>query len=302
MSKLLKAEFGGPDKALRLGNDIEIPCFVLEDGTRVLNQRAMVKALGMSRGSSAGSGGDRLAKFVGTKALQPHVSADLLKVTQSPMKFIALNGKVAYGYEATVLVDICDAVLQARKKKTLDPQQQHIAESCEALVRSFAKVGIIALVDEVTGYQAVRGREALQKFLDKFIQDEAKKWIKTFPDEFFETIFRMKGWTWNQATHKKPGVVGRYINDLVYDRLGPGVLEELRKKNPKLPAGYRKTRHFQHLTDDYGSPALKQRIELLIAFAKASGYSWPHFKRMVERALPKLGSTLLLEMPGMDED
>lgn len=56
------------------------------------------------------------------------------------------------GFEATILIDICDAFLQARKEINLSTRQKIIAEQCEILVRSFAKVGLIALIDEATGY------------------------------------------------------------------------------------------------------------------------------------------------------
>jgi hypothetical protein len=84
-------------------------------------------------------------------------AADQLReVTVNPIKFRAPKGKMAYRYEATVLADICDAVLLARKARMLQKQQLHIADQCEILMRGFARVGIIALVDEVTGYQEFR--------------------------------------------------------------------------------------------------------------------------------------------------
>jgi len=54
---------------------------------------------------------------------------------------------------------LCETVLQARKDGKLQSQQMHIAEQCEILVRGFARVGIIALVDEATGYQDYRSRK-----------------------------------------------------------------------------------------------------------------------------------------------
>lgn len=300
-SKVLKAAYGAPDKPIHIGN-ADIPCYVLEDGTRVLVQTAMIAALGMKRGS-AGQGGDRLANFATSNTLRPFVSKELTDVIVSPIKFTPPKGTTAYGYEATVLVDICDAVLSARKAGALQKQQLHIADECEALVRSFAKVGIIALVDEVTGYQVARGRYALQQFLDKFLQDEARKWTKTFPDEFFEAIFTMKGWSWDKVTQgKKPGVIGHYINNYVYARLGPGVLTELRKRNPVLEDGRRGKTHHQFTSDDFGAPELKQRIRTLIDFAKAAGYNWNNWTRMIERTYPKFGDQLSLQYMADDED
>jgi len=108
-----KAEFGSPDHPLELGG-LKIPCYVLDDGTRVLGQNQMITALGMSYGGSGGTGGDRLAKFVGQTRLEPYVQHALADRTANPIKFRVKSGNVAYGYEATILADICEAVLKAR--------------------------------------------------------------------------------------------------------------------------------------------------------------------------------------------
>lgn len=148
----IKATHGDADHPLRIG-DAEIPCYVLEDGRRVLNQSSLVGAIGMSHGGSYSRGGDRLAKFVLQDRLKSFVSQELIDRTAKPIKFKTPAGNIAYGYEATVLADICEAVLAARRDGKLMKQQEHIAMQCEILVRGFARVGIIALIDEVTGYQ-----------------------------------------------------------------------------------------------------------------------------------------------------
>jgi len=84
------------------------------------------------------------------------------------------------GYEATILADICDAVLAARDAGVLTGKQLAVAKQCEILTRAFAKVGIIALVDEATGYQKIRARYALEQILDEFIAKELRKWAKTY--------------------------------------------------------------------------------------------------------------------------
>ena len=49
------------------------------------------------------------------------------------------------------------------------PRNTVIAKHCEILVRGLAAVGIIALIDEVTGYEKVKDKDTLQKFLNKFL-------------------------------------------------------------------------------------------------------------------------------------
>lgn len=286
-----KAEWGTPDRPLRIG-DLEIACYVLSDTRRVLIQSGVMSALNMKQGTAGRGSGDRLTRFIETKSIKPFVNNTLVEVIKTPIIFQAPNGSRAYGYEATVLPDLCDAVLEARKEGRLHYQQEHIAAQCEALVRSLAKLGIIALVDEATGYQEVRARDALQAFLDRFLRKELAAWVKTFPDEFFREMFRLKGWAW-KGTSRRPGVVGHYINDLIYDRLGPGVLEELQRKNPTDGRGRRKSKHTQWLTEDIGHPALAQHMYATIGLMRAHN-DWKSFQSFFKRAFPKKGENLAL--------
>lgn len=245
----------------------------------------MISSLGMSHGGG-GSGGDRLAKFTAGKSLNPYISAELSARTKNPIKFRTPRGAVAYGYEATVLADICEAVLQARADKKLVHQQANIAKRCEILVRGFARVGIIALVDEATGFQEVRARQALEKILERFISDELLKWAKMFPDEFYQQMARLRGLHYSEIATKRPPYIGRLTNDLVYDRLAPGVLEELKKKNPKDEKGRWRHKHFQFLTEDIGNPRLREHLWAVIGLMRASS-NWRNFYSLLNRAFPK---------------
>jgi hypothetical protein len=131
---ILEATHGDESHPLRIGG-LEIPCYVLEDGRRVLIQTGMITALGMSHGGTGGQGGDRLAKFATGKGLNPFITQELQDRTAHPILFRTMGGSLAYGYEATVLADICEAVLSARDAGALQKQQLHIAKQCEILVR-----------------------------------------------------------------------------------------------------------------------------------------------------------------------
>ena len=91
----------------------------------------------------------------------------------------------------------------------------------------------------------------------------------------------------------RPQSVGRYTKDIVYARLAPGVLKELEDRNPRDERGYRKSKHHQWLTDDVGHPALAQHLYAVIGFMRASS-SWDSFMRLLDRAFPRRGDTLLL--------
>lgn len=292
--KVMKAICGSPDSPLRIG-DLEIPCYVLEDGTRVLSGRGMQTALALGQ-----SHGALLRAFLDKDNIKEFINNDLAMALSSPFRFVrpGRGGKLAVGYEATVLPDICDAILEARKEGALTPKQLLIAEQCEILARAFARVGIIALVDEVTGYQDIRSRKALEEILDEFIAKELRKWAKTFPDEFYKELFRLRGWQYVPFSVKRPGVVGHWTNDLVYDRLAPGVLDELRRKNPRGSKGRRMQKHFQWLTEDVGHPRLREHLTAVMALMRIST-SWRKFHGAMQRAFPKYGDPL--ELP-LDED
>jgi hypothetical protein len=280
---------------LKIGNT-EIRCFVLEDERRVLSGREVTKAMGLS------GRGQGMRRFLDAKSLKPFINRDLEVAINNPVTFLTKTGvKPTIGYEATILADLCDAVLLARKEGILSPNQIHVAEQAEILVRGFARVGIIALVDEATGYEAFRSRKALEKILDEFISKELRKWSKTFPDEFYEEMFRLRNWQYRPFSVKRPSVVGRYTNDLVYSRLAPSVLEELKHKNPKDSKGRRKHKHFQWLTENVGDPRLREHLASVITLMKASS-TWKKFYHLLNRALPQYDTTMMIPFLKDEED
>ena len=296
MTEPLKIIAGAPDRPLIIG-EIEIPCYVLEDETRVLTQTGIIFGLGITRGPSITlDGGAQLPRFAASKALAPHIIGETMDALKSPIRFVPpQGGRNAFGYPATLLPEICDAYLIARAAGDLQGQQMHVAARCELLVRGLARVGIIALVDEATGYQEIRARYALATILEKFIAAELQSWTKTFPYAFYEQIFRLKGWSGPDGV-KRPSVIGHYTNDFVYARLAPGVLEELQDINPTLPEGHRKDRHHQWFTPDFGHPKLREHIAGVTALMRAAP-NWNAFKRSLQRAYPRLNEQvpMLLE-------
>lgn len=289
VADLPKATHGSPDKPVRIG-DIELSCYVLPDETRVLAQRGLQGALGMSLGG--GRGGERRIVTLLIRLEKKGIEInDLIARVNSPIKFIPPHGgNPADGYEATILPDICSALIKAHSRGIAGFSA--LADRAEVLQHGFATLGIIGLVDEATGFQNVRARDALQAFLDKFLRKELAAWVKTFPDEFFQELFRLKKWKWH-GTSRRPSVVGHYINDLIYDRLGAGILEELKKRNPSDERGRRKAKHFQWLTEDIGNLALGQHMYATIGAMRAHD-DWEAFKAYFYRAYPKKGDNLTL--------
>jgi hypothetical protein len=291
-----KATHGSSDHPLRIG-DIEIPCYVLSDGTRVLSQRGLQAGIGMSHGGAKTVGEQRIALFLESLAAKGVAVNDLTARARAPIRFIPpTGGRSVYGYEATILADVCDAVLSARKiPGALQPQQQHIADQCEILLRGFARVGIIALVDEATGYQRERAKDALARILEAFIEKELQPWVQTFPSDFYQEMFRLRGLEYPAATVKRPQYFGVLTNDIVYKRLAPGVLAELKRITPKNTSGHRKHRFFQRLTQNLGYPKLREHLGSVIAFMQMST-DWHDFMNKLNRFRPKYGETFDLPL------
>jgi hypothetical protein len=201
----------------------------------------------------------------------------------SPVEYKPLHGgRSAFGYEASLLPEICEVILDADKAGKL--KNKAYAKVAEVLIRGFARVGIVALIDEATGYQEIRDKKALQAILDAYLNKELAAWAKRFPDEFYKEIFRLKGWNWSFL--KRPSYVGKLTKDLVYERITPGLLEELEKRNPKDDKGNRKGRHHQLMTDEVGHPALAQHLYAVIGLMRAST-TWEGFYRLLQRSFGK---------------
>ena len=302
--ELIRATHEGP---LKIG-DIEFRCVVLENGTRVISGRGFMKGMGMYRSGAMSTrrkddpDGAQIPLFLAYKNLKPFINKELTEVLSTPLEYLPKNGnRVQGGIKAEAIPQICDVWLQARDAGVLRGTQLLIATKCDILIRALAHVGIIALVDEATGYQEDRDREALQAILDKYLRDQVlAKWAKTFPDEFYEQLFKLKGWQYRPLLIKRPGVVGHWTNDIVYARLAPGILAKLREKTPKDHKGRRRHKFFQWLTDDYGHPALKQHLSNVIFLMRAHP-TWQGFYRALQRAAPKYGDRFLPHIHGDDE-
>lgn len=107
------------------------------------------------------------------------------------------GGGIAFGVEVDLLPQILEVWLKARDAGALTTKpQMAVAERADILTRALAKVALVALVDEATGYQDVRARDALARILEAYIEKELQPWTKTFPENFYKEIFRLRGWNY----------------------------------------------------------------------------------------------------------
>jgi len=269
----------------------EIRCAVVEQGDRVVRVIVQREVVGLLTGNKKGN----LDRYLQAQNLQDFVPEKFKNKSLDQAAFVLeIGGRKAYCYEGEDIVDLCKMYLDARKaKNVLLSNQFHLADRAEILITSLAKTGITGLIDEATGYQQVRARDALQAYLDSILRKELAAWVKRFPDEFFEEMHRLKQWSWTDGQNKHPSVAGRYVTDIVYSRLGPKILDELERLNPKTEKGHRKSKHHQWLTEDVGHPALAQHLHAVMSLMRISE-NWNEFKTLLDKAFPKRNDRQLI--------
>jgi len=288
--------------------DKELACANLPDGRRVIAEKTILAALGRGysgyyyqRDANAETPSAVHPNYLGPAVLKEYISDDLTDLLSKPIAYALPDSKstVFKGIVASALVDICSVWIRARAENKLKGIQLRTATQAEIILMGLAKVGIDALVDEATGYQTDRDKEELQKLLQKYLSQEALKWMKAFPIEFFNQIYRLRGWKRPLQLNAHSPEFGKIINKYVYDRLPEGVHKELRKRNPKTASGYRRYKHHQFLTDDIGQPDLQAHLQKVIGLMQAS-LSWEEFKQLFGRVFfPNAGNQPPL---GFDED
>ncbi|WP_223648360.1 P63C domain-containing protein [Hymenobacter psoromatis] len=273
-------------------NGVKIPCYVLEDGTRLIAARGIQTAIKLVDGpvsDAAKSSGVALSRFLNINWLKSLIVKGNKLEHFEPVSVHKGRQRIN-GYEATMLVEFCDIMLDARKQGLLKTERQYIvADQCEILIRSLARVGVIALVDEATGYQYDRERDELQKILKAYIGEELLAWRKRFPDEFYREIFRLNGWDFTvKGIKQRPGIIGTWTKQFIYAPMPRGVLPALIDKTPQ-PTGKRKPKLHQALSEDTGVPHLEKQLVSVVTLMNVSN-DWKEFKGLFER---KFGQQVL---------
>jgi hypothetical protein len=302
MALLPRATHGSPDKPLMIGG-AELVCYVLEDGTRLITQEGFLSALGRAKKAKGGQGAglaenavDKTPSFLAANNLKPFINKGLIEST-TPIVFRTPSGSKAFGYKAELLPKVCNVYLQARDASVALASQAHVIKAADILIRGLAEVGIIALVDEATGYQKDRAKNALAKILETFVAKELQPYMKTFPADYYEQLFRLRGLPYPpEVASFRPQYFGKLTNDIIYKRIAPGLLLELKKQNEK---DEKKGKLFQRLTLDVGYQKLRDHIASTVMAMKLSK-DYPDFIEKMNRFYPRFGDTMLLDLEDAD--
>ncbi len=276
-------------------NGYEVPCANLEDGRRVISITAFSAALGRSAPGAqtyrrrTEQGLDQLPIFLASKRLTPFIPSDfsVSTIRYSPVG----NGPMAEGIDAHEVPLICRIWVQAWSAGALLPQQVPTAQKAAAIATALAHVGIAALVDEATGFQYDRDREALAVILEQYLGKELAAWTKTFPDDFYRHLAKLRQVPFDDK--QRPMYFGHLTNDIIYSRLAPGVRKELCTRNPRIDTGRRRFKHHQLLSRDVGHPELKAQLAVATALMKIAP-SYEKFIEQLNHVAPRYGDNLHL--------
>jgi hypothetical protein len=291
---------------------ITIPCAIVAiDGQteplRVLTENGITNALLGSRSGASKrlkkrseEDGAPLPLFLAPGQLNPFIDNEL---RDGPLRVIeyADGDRIMRGFSAEVLPAICEIWLRAREAGALQKQQLEKAQKAEILTRALARVGIIAMVDEATGYQRFRAKDSLAKILEAYVAKELQPYVSRFPPEFYQEIFRLRGLSFPTGTVKRPQYFGHITNDIIYRRLAPGVWKELKAKVQKDEKGRAKHKLFQHLTPTFGDPRLEKLITRVTTIMEFST-SWHDFKLKLDSKVPAFNETMQLPFDIRNDD
>ena len=243
----------------------EIPVYVLSDGQRVIARVAATEVL-----SGIKRGGD-LESYIKANSLKGFIDKDSIisRLVSFRLSDVAMLDQDSKGLPSDLFIEICQgyvAALQASDNPdsgvVLTERQNEIAIRASMFLSACAKVGLDALIDEATGYQHLRPDDALAIKLKLYLEEEMRKWEKTFPDQLWEQFGRLTNW--KGRLHQRPKYWGQLVMKLIYEYLDPDVAQWLRDNAPKPMRGQN---YHQWLSSQYGLRKLIEHIWKVVGIA-----------------------------------
>ena len=260
---------------------IDVECYVLDDEnkTAVIHQRGMGEALGL------GEGGSRLPRFLSGKTIAAYVGPELREKLEKPVIFQSPSlgqkspSAVTHGYDVTLLIDICKAVVAAESAGKLLSSQAGVAKQAHIILSASAKAGIKGLVYALAGYRP--DTEAVIAAFKLYVQEEAKKYEQEFPNELYAQWHRLyqipvplRGKSWH--------LMHLTVRHIYYPlaKSNGKILELMRAL--KANDGDRKKKLFQFL-NDVGARALRMHIGRVLEMAESSATKLEYDGKIVSR-------------------
>ncbi len=290
---------------LRIGDRV-LKCAVLDDAnnTRVFTQEGFLAAIGRAGKAKGGEGAavDGRPAFLRAKNLEPFISNELVEST-TPIEFIPFRGPGyqgrAFGYRARLLPQVCWVFQDALVARKLLPSQKHIGEACRVLLKALTDYAIDDLVDQATGFDDIRKRDAINKIIEKYVRQDALPWVRMFDLDFYRHIYRLNRWPFNPEKTARPGIIGTWTND-IYDRMAPGIRGELHARVKRNERGKPTQKLTQYLTKEEGRLALKELLGSIKMLMRQSP-DWKSFMELLDEYHPRFDATLRLPFEQQDQ-
>jgi hypothetical protein len=272
-------------KALYFGNlqkdlGVDVDCYVLNDDNRtaVISQRGVAVALGLM-----GGGGTAFIRFMSGKTISAYAGPELSKKVQKPLVFqSSLNGPEVevYGYDVTILIDVCRAIIKANEDGKLTKNQQHLIRAATIITGACAKLGIQELIYKVVGLDSTK--EQFLIAFRRFVQEEAKRYESEFPIELYQEWTRLydipmpeRGWPWKF----KSLTIAHVYTPLA--KSNGRILKLLREQKHSHDTGTNK-KLFQFLSD-IGTKALRFQLGRVLEMAESSQTREEYEQKIVDR-------------------
>ncbi|TRZ53639.1 hypothetical protein D4S03_01455 [bacterium] len=238
---------------LDMGN-VSFPCYVLDNGKRVITQREVVRLMtGHAKGG--------IDRYLQSSILNGYLDPE--KIEKQTVEFkLQGTGQKAVGYEGTLLVEICDAYLRARDDKILSGSYDNLVKRAEIIMRACAKVGIIALIDEATGFDKFKAKQEYRLKLQAFIAEDLQEWARMFPPEFWFELARLENI--HYSPRSRPLRWGKYILAFVYAAVDEDVAKELKRRIPN--PHYKQNLH--QLLKEYGRDRVTAHLNQVLGVMK----------------------------------
>jgi P63C domain len=270
---------------------VTVDAYRLDDGRRMLSKAAMATALGLRS-----KGGNAFLRSLTRPAILGRIPQQLWQTIENPQHFKRLptdlgpRDLVIDGYEGTVLIDVCEVLIDSGRAGVLYKSQEFLALNAEIILRSAAKLGIIGLIDEAVGFTE-RSKYEYRNLFQQFIRNEWAQWHQEFPEQFADMLYNLYGMKrFDPVSTKHPRFFSKFIRKFIYQPLANSrgkILEILDEKNPTVYAGGgRRYKLFQFLSDEVGLPALRAHLWQIIGIGNSSG-NIKSFSRAFYRAFPE---------------
>jgi hypothetical protein len=228
-----------------------------------------------------------LDRYIKPKNLQEYVPEKFKdkSFADTTYKFkYGTNGVLSHGFEASDVIDIAKMYIKAAMDGKLLTSQKDLAKQSEVIAFAFAKGGIDDWVDSITGFEKVRGEFAVQMNINKYLAEELRPYAPEFPKDFYRLIYKLNRWEYSDKNSKRPGIIGKWTNQIIYSRFPKGVFGKIKELNTRNEEGHLTKKNFEFLNEKEGLDALRQFLSNAIFLMEASA-NWRKFMYAFRKAM-----------------